>query len=282
MQPPRLMGTQRRAVGPVVGTVHRGVVERAFNGGLRSRFSFPNHRGFSGFPGNGFGFFGFPPHHHPGFFFFSGVGFFSGFPFFGFPFFDSFLGFDGLRHDPFGRFGFRRRHFGFPGFPHDGFGFFGRQRIPAGALLGWTPYFGTLGYAYPYVSAGGAYPTDTTTARDIYAVSDTRPALGRQVAVPGVGEALGDTLLVEQVSVMDIVPSKVLRLTWRNPGLNAAQVALFLADTAQGVLSAQTLRSPPFTALFEPPPGTAFAGMTVVWPDGTLSTRFVPYRRRAR
>jgi hypothetical protein len=48
------------------------------------------------------------------------------------------------------------------------------------------------------------------------------------------------------------------------------------------VLSAQTVRSPPFTALFEPPPGTAFAGMTVVLPGGTLVTQLLPYRRLAR
>ena len=50
----------------------------------------------------------------------------------------------------------------------------------------------------------------------------------------------------------------------------------------RAVLAAQTVRSPPFTALFEPPPGTAFTGMTVVLPGGTLVTQFLPYRRRAR
>jgi hypothetical protein len=86
--------------------------------------------------------------------------------------------------------------------------------------------------------------------------------------------------VVERVSLMDVVPKAVLRVTWQNPGLPAAQVALFLAGSDQAMLSTQTLRSPPFTALFEPPPGTAFVGMTVVWPDGTLSTRIVPYRSR--
>jgi hypothetical protein len=87
---------------------------------------------------------------------------------------------------------------------------------------------------------------------------------------------------VERVSVMDVVPSTVLRLRWRSAGLEAAQVTLFLADSAQAVLAAQTLRGPPFTALFEPPPATAYAGMTAVSPDGTTSSRLVPYRPRLR
>ena len=268
MRPPRLMGIPRGTVGPLAGPFNRGFADRGFNGGFRRRVSFPHHPGFFDFPGNSFGFFGFP-HDQFGFFFFSGFGFFSGFPFF-----DSFL-FDDFSRHRLGLLSVQPRPFGFSGFPHRRLGFFGRQPIPVGALLGWSPYLGTsTGYAYPNDSAGGTYSADTTTARDV--------SLGRELAVAGVGQATGDTLVVERVSLMDIVPRAVVRLMWRNAGLDAAQVVLFLADTAQGVLSAQTLRSPPFTALFEPPPGTAFAGMTVVWPDGTLSTRVVPYRRRPR
>jgi hypothetical protein len=81
---------------------------------------------------------------------------------------------------------------------------------------------------------------------------------------------------------MDVVPATVLRLTWRSSGLEAAQVSLFLADSAQAVLASQTLRGPPFTALLDPPAGTAYAGVTAVWPDGTSSSRLVPYRVRPR
>jgi hypothetical protein len=134
--------------------------------------------------------------------------------------------------------------------------------------FGWYSV-GSDGYAYPGDSTGEAYSTETPPAatqpaRDVYPVYDS---------VPDVGPL--------EVSSRHIGSGAVVRLTWQDPGLAAAQVAFFLADTLRSVLSAQTDRSPPFTAQFEPPPGTAFAGMTVVLPNGSLVTRFVPYRRRA-
>jgi hypothetical protein len=112
-------------------------------------------------------------------------------------------------------------------------------------------------------------------------VSDL-PTLGRQVAAAGIAPEAGDSLVVDRVSVMDVVPATVLRLTWRSSGLEATQVALFLADSAQAMLASQTLKGPPFTALLAPPPGTSYAGVTVVWPDGTTSSRLVPYLVRPR
>ena len=131
-------------------------------------------------------------------------------------------------------------------------------------------YVGSDGYVYPEDSTGEAYSTETPPAatqpaRDIYPVYDS---------VPDVGPL--------EVSLRHLASRTIVRLTWRDHGVGAAQVAFFLADTSRAVLSAQTVRSPPFTALFEPPPGTAFAGMTVVLPGGTLVTQFLPYRRRAR
>jgi hypothetical protein len=102
---------------------------------------------------------------------------------------------------------------------------------------------------------------ETEPAREIYPVDDSIVAVGRL-----------------QISFEPIVSRTIVRLSWRDHGVGASQVAFFLADTARAVLSAQTVRSPPFTALFEPPPGTAFAGMTVVLPGGTLVTQFLPYR----
>jgi hypothetical protein len=92
----------------------------------------------------------------------------------------------------------------------------------------------------------------------------------RQLAAPGLAPGAGDSLVVERVSVMDAVPATVLRLTWRSSGLEAAQVSLLLADSAQAVLASQTLRAPPFTALLDPPAGTAYAGVTAVWPGHWL------------
>ncbi len=226
-------------------------------------FGFPRHHfGFFGFPHHHFGFFGFPHHHfHHHFGFFFGSPFVRGFGFSGFPFVG---GFPVLGHH-FGFFGFPRHPFGAFGFPHP-FGLFGPQTWLVGAPLGWI---------------GGPYATSTVAVRDTPQGFEARPTLGRQLAVPGTGVA-GDSLVVERISVMDVVPATAVRLTWRNAGLDAEQVVLFLADTAQSTLVAQTLRRPPYTALFEPPPGTAFAGMNVMWPDGTTSARVVPYRTGPR
>jgi hypothetical protein len=141
-------------------------------------------------------------------------------------------------------------------------GQFGHRFVVPYQYFAWYPV-GSSDYAYPDDSTGD-YSMETEPTRDIYPVDDS-VAVGRL-----------------QVSLVPIVSRTVVRLTWRDHGVGAAQVAFFLADRARAVLSAQTVRSPPFTALFEPPPGTAFAGMTVVLPGGTLVTQFLPYRRRAR
>ncbi|HKT58966.1 MAG TPA: hypothetical protein VJQ46_02885 [Gemmatimonadales bacterium] len=250
-------------------------------------FGFPvSPLGVFGFPASPFGFFGFPtsPFFFNGFGFFNGFEFFAGFPvvssfplFNGFPFFDGFpfFGFRGPRFNFF--FGPAIPRLGFPGFPFGGPGLFGPQGFPAGVPFDPALAFGgSSGDMVPVAS--GPQQADTVAARDVQRGLDEGPSLGRHIAVPGTGSPAGDSLVVERVSVMDVVPTRAVRLTWRSAGLQAEQVAFFLADSAQAVLRAQTLRAPPFTALFEPPPGTAFAGMTVGWPDGTTSTRLVPYR----
>ena len=150
-----------------------------------------------------------------------------------------------------------------PGMAGRAGGQFGRRFVVPYQYFPWYPV-GSSDYAYPGDSTGD-YSMETEPAREIYPVDDSVPAVGRL-----------------QVSFEPIVSRTVVRLTWRDHGVGAAQVAFFLADRARAVLSAQTVRSPPFTALFEPPPGTAFAGMTVVLPGGTLVTQFLLYRRRAR
>jgi hypothetical protein len=234
-------------------------------------FGFPPLGGpFFGVP-NGFvptPFFGFP-HRRFGLFFFDGFTF-AGFGFFGgCPFATGFC-FDGF---PFVR-----------GFPHRRFGFVGPHPFPFGAApFGFAPWpWGGFwgGSAIPYAPPVSA--ATTVSAQATTRPPDTWPALGRQLAAPGLAPGAGDSLVVERVSVMDVVPATVLRLTWRSSGLEAAQVSLFLADSAQAVLASQTLRAPPFTALLDPPAGTAYAGVTAVWPDGTSSSRLVPYRVRPR
>jgi hypothetical protein len=240
----------------------RGFFPSRFDAGFRRRLG--GGLGLPRFGPIGFGF----PHRQFGFFF---NGFFDGFA--AFPFVDGFFLFD--------RFPFIDEFPFIPGFPNRRFGFsdFGPRGLP----LGFFPSFGGGGWGgYGPVYAGGEYPADTLVSSRAQRVSDTRTALGRQLAVPGTGSTAGDSLVVERVTVMDVIPATALRLTWRNAGLPAQQVALFLADTARAMLAAQTIRAPPFTALLQPPPGTAFAGVTVAWQDGTTSTRLVPYRAIGR
>lgn len=73
----------------------------------------------------------------------------------------------------------------------------------------------------------------------------------------------------------------MVRLTWQDRG-RQVEVGLFLADSMQTVLAVQTMRSPPFTALFEPTPDATVAGVTVVWTRGTSSTTLVEYRAGSR
>jgi hypothetical protein len=257
-------GMRRRVPGVFAGPLRSGFARDGFrrrfdNGFLGGPllgpvgFGFPQRgRHLFGFH-HGLGFFGFP-HRHVGFFCFDGFCFFN-------------------------RFAFVDRFPFFRGFTHRRFGPFGPHGFPVGAApLGFVPLW--FGSAFPYAPA--AYATDTVGARETRRVPDILPTLGRQLAVSGVAPGAGDSLIVERVSLMDVVPASVLRLTWRSSGLEAAEVALFLADTAQAVLAAQTLRAPPFTALLEPSPGTAYAGVTAVWPDGTTTSRLVPYRVRTR
>jgi hypothetical protein len=187
---------------------------------------------------------------------------------FGFPFrgFGTFC-FDGLcfvdRFPAFGGLGFHDR-------------FFSNRFFFRAAPFGFVPAW--FGFGFPY--APGAAVADTVATQATRRVPDTWPTLGRQLAAPAFAPEAGDSLVVERVSVMDIVPSAVLRLTWRSAGLEPAEAVLFLADTARAVLAAQTLRAPPFVALLQPPPGTAYAGVTAVWPDGTTTSRLLPYRVR--
>jgi hypothetical protein len=119
-------------------------------------------------------------------------------------------------------------------------------------------------YAYVDDSTGGAYSTGTEPPRKVDPVYYSVADVGRL-----------------EVSSRQLGSRIVVRLALPD-GSGAAQVAFFLADTTKTVLSAQTDRSPPFTAVLEAPPGTAFAGMTVVLPNGTLVTQYAPYGSAAR
>jgi hypothetical protein len=94
-------------------------------------------------------------------------------------------------------------------------------------------------------------------------------------------QALDDTAAVGRLQVKAETSGykSLVRLSWPNEQkITAAQVAFFLADSTRTILSPQTVRAAPFTAVFEPGSRTAFTGMTVVLSGGTLVTQFLPYR----
>ena len=114
-----------------------------------------------------------------------------------------------------------------------------------------------------------AYSTETQRVpvqppREVYPVYDTVTAVG--------------PLVVSSTPVS----RTMVRLTWRDGGLGAKQVAFFLADSSRNVLTAETVRSPPFIAVLKPPAETAYAGMTVVLPGGAVETQYVPYQGQRR
>ena len=151
---------------------------------------------------------------------------------------------------------------------------FGRQFLSPYQYLGAYP-FGSYGYGYPDDSSAD-YSADSMPARDVDPadyVTEVKPA--RNVQTLDDSSAVGKLQVTEE----RVGAKNVVRLTWRDEGARASQVALFLADSGRTVLAAETVRSPPFTWAFELQPRTAFAGMTVVLPGGSLVTQYVAVKR---
>ena len=135
--------------------------------------------------------------------------------------------------------------------------------------------FGWYGYESSGDSAGD-YPADSMVVRDVDPANystEVKPL--RNIQTLDDPAAVGKLQVIEETDDS----TKTVRLTWRDEGVNATQVAFFLADSSRAVLAAGTVRSPPFTYLFEPQPRAAFAGMTVVLPGGSLVTQYVAVRR---
>jgi hypothetical protein len=153
-------------------------------------------------------------------------------------------------------------------------GRFRQQSFSPYQYLGPYP-IGYYGSAYADDSVAG-YSADSTPVREVDPANystEVKPARNVQT--------LDDSAAVGKLQVTEETDGsrKTVRLTWSDNGAGATQVAFFLADSAHAVLAAQTVRTPPFIWRFEPEPRTAFAGMTVVLPGGSLVTRYVRYVR---
>jgi hypothetical protein len=156
--------------------------------------------------------------------------------------------------------------------PNPGNGRFGHH------FFGVYPYYGF----YPYGSSGYEYADDSVANYVVDSMAGYSTRVEPVSEVYPVDQAVPATVGQLQVAVEPVGSRNIVRLSWRDRGVYAAQLAFFLADASRNVLSAQTVRAPPFTALFEPSSKTAFAGMTVVLPNGALVTRFVPVSHRPR
>lgn len=137
---------------------------------------------------------------------------------------------------------------------------------------------------YPSDAYDDEYPDDSVGrySADSVPVRDVDPAsYSTEVKPAPTIVTLDDSAAVGKLQVTEETAGsrKAVRLTWRDNGAGATQVAFFLADSSRAVLAAETVRSPPFTWRFEPPPRTKFVGMTVVLPGGSLVTQYVPYGR---
>ena len=149
-----------------------------------------------------------------------------------------------------------------------------RHGLHVGIVVGALPFYSFWnGFAYPYYGRPYYGYPDTVGRPPEYGYEGI-PRPGDRIAVPGKTGA--DSLVVEQVT------EDIVRLTWQDRGRQVEEVGLFLADSRQTVLAVQTMRTPPFTALFEPPPEATAAGVTVLWPRGTSSTTLVEYRAPSR
>lgn len=128
-----------------------------------------------------------------------------------------------------------------------------------------------FGSAFVVLVTPAVYPVYTYVAP--YSVRYS--ASGARTLLQGdLGDA-ADAVAVERLS------SGVVRLTWRPDGRAVEEIGLFLTDAQQNVLAVQTLRVPPFSALFEPTNGVAYVGVTIAYADGQSTTTLLPYRPRS-
>ncbi len=156
-------------------------------------------------------------------------------------------------------------------------------RNPAGFRRQFFSPFQYLG-AYPIGSYESAYLDDSTGgySADSARVREVDPAsYATEVKPARNAQTLDDSAAVGKLQVTEEIngSNKAMRLTWRDNGVGATQVAFFLADSGRSVLAAETVRSAPFTWRFKAEPRTKFVGMTVVLRGGSLVTQYVAVGR---
>ena len=141
-------------------------------------------------------------------------------------------------------------------------------------------FYGSYIVGYPFWTVPYVYDYYGSTYVDSAAESYAPEPAGRtapKLIVIGAGSAgSGDALTVETMG-------DSVRLSWLAAGRPAREVKLFVADSARRELATRSASPSTPTAVFEVATlssPVAFAGVTVTFADGVVTTTMVPYRQQ--
>lgn len=131
--------------------------------------------------------------------------------------------------------------------------------------------FWTVPYVYDYYGS-----TYVESAAESYAPEPAGRAAPKLIVIGGGSAGGGDALTVETMG-------DSVRLSWLVAGRPAREVKLFVADSAHRELATRLTSPSTPTAVFEVATlssPVAFAGVTVTFADGVVTTTMVPYRQQ--
>lgn len=140
-------------------------------------------------------------------------------------------------------------------------------------------FYGSYVVGYPFWSVpyfydyGASYVESTAES---YASEAPGRAAAKLIVVGGGSSGGGDALTVETLG-------DSVRLSWLVAGRPAREVRLFVADSARRELAARSATPASPTAVFEVATLSApvsFAGVSVTFADGVVTTTMVPYRQQ--
>lgn len=146
----------------------------------------------------------------------------------------------------------------------------GRSRRFYGSFVVGYPFW-TVPYIYDYSAS-----TYVESAAESYATQPENRAAPKLIVIGGGSGGGGDALTVETVG-------DSVRLNWLVSGRPAREVKLFVADSAHRELATRIASPSTPTAVFEVATlssPVAFAGVTVTFTDGVVTTTMVPYRQQ--
>ena len=135
--------------------------------------------------------------------------------------------------------------------------------------------FWTVPFVYGYY--GDYYEsTYVESAAGAYAPEPASRAAPKLIVIGGGSGGGGDALTVETLG-------DSVRLSWLVAGRPAREVKLFVADSTRRELATRSANPSSPTAVFEVATlssPVAFAGVTVTFADGVVTTTMVPYRQQ--